>query len=120
VGLFSNRAPSSVLAASPGASEQSAGKASITVGPNVEVSHADEANTHDEVLIATHPTDASQLVACSIVDMNRLSERKMHTVAYTSSDGGKTWTLGPEIPESGDPVCEFGPDGAVYFGAIGD
>jgi hypothetical protein len=28
--------------------------------------------------------------------------------------------LGPQIPESGDPVCGFGPDGTVYFGAIGD
>ena len=119
-GAFASRAPSRVFAASAGASEQSAGKASIAVGPNVEVSQADDASLHDEVLIATHPTDASQLVACSMVDMNRLSERKMHTVAYTSNDGGKTWAIGPSIPESGDPVCEFGPDGGVYFGAIGD
>ena len=44
----------------------------------------------------------------------------MHTAVYSSTDGGRTWTLGPQIPESGDPVCAFGPDGAAYFGAIGD
>jgi hypothetical protein len=92
----------------------------ITVGPNVEVSLADKDETHDEVLIAAHPKDANQLVACSMVNPNRLGDRKMHTAAYTSNDGGKTWNLGPQIPESGDPVCQFGPDGAVYFGAIGD
>jgi hypothetical protein len=99
---------------------QHSSAALINVGPNVEVSKADEANSHDEVLIAAHPTDPNQLVACSMVDSNRLSERKMHTVAYSSSDGGKTWSIGPEIPESGDPICAFGPDGVAYFGAIGD
>ncbi len=92
----------------------------ITVGSNVEVSREDDADTHDEVLIATHPTDPNQLVACSMANQNRIGQRKMHTSAYISNDGGKTWTLGPRIPESGDPVCEFSPDGAAYFGAIGD
>ena len=92
----------------------------ISIGPNIEVSKNDEVNKHDEVLIASHPTDANQLVACSMVNDNRMSERKMHTTVYSSTDGGKTWVQGPEIPESGDPVCAFGPDGAAYFGAIGD
>ena len=92
----------------------------ISVGPNIEVSRADDANSHDEVLIAAHPSDPSQLVGCSMVNYNRLAERKMHTAAYTSRDGGKTWALGPQIPESGDPICTFGPDGTAYFGAIGD
>jgi hypothetical protein len=92
----------------------------ISVGPNIEVSRADDSNSHDEVLIAAHPTDPKQLVACSMVNYNQLSEKKMHTAVYSSIDGGRTWILGPEIPESGDPVCTFGPDGAAYFGAIGD
>ena len=91
-----------------------------SVGPNIEVSQADDANSHDEVLIAADPADANQLVACSMVNYNQLSERKMHTAVYSSTDGGKTWALGPQIPESGDPICAFGPDGAAYFGAIGD
>jgi len=92
----------------------------INIGPNIEVSQADGTTSHDEVLIAAHPLDPNQLVACSMVNYNRLAERKMHTAVYSSTDGGKTWTLGPQIPESGDPICAFGPDGAAYFGAIGD
>ena len=92
----------------------------VAVGPNVEVSREDDADSHDEVQIATHPTDPNQLVACSMANQNRIGERKMHTSAYISNDAGKTWTLGPRISESGDPVCEFSPDGAAYFGAIGD
>lgn len=92
----------------------------ITVGSNVEVSTADHSSAHDEVLLGANPTDANQLVACTMVDQNRLSERKMHTAVYTSGDGGKTWNKGPDIPETGDPICAYGPDGAVYFGAIVD
>jgi hypothetical protein len=99
---------------------QPSAAALISVGPNIEVSQVDDANGHDEVLIAAHPADPNQLVACSMVNYNRLAERKMHTAVYSSTDGGMTWDLGPQIPESGDPICTFGPDGAAYFGAIGD
>jgi hypothetical protein len=94
--------------------------AAIAVGPNVLVSRDDAAHPHQEVQIGAHPTDPKKLVACSMVDVDALSQRKMHTAVYVSADGGKTWTIGPTIPESGDPVCDFGPDGAAYFGAIGD
>jgi hypothetical protein len=99
---------------------QTAGVARIQVGPNVLVSRDDESLEHQEVQLGASPTDAKRLVACSMVDVGALSQRKMHTASYVSNDGGKSWTIGPTIPESGDPVCGFGPDGAVYFGAIGD
>jgi len=92
----------------------------IEVGRNVLVSADDRALPHEEVQIGTHPTDARRLVACSMVDTARLAQRKMHTSSYVSLDGGETWKMGPNIPESGDPVCGFGPDGTAYFGAIGD
>ncbi|HEY3929097.1 MAG TPA: sialidase family protein [Candidatus Koribacter sp.] len=92
----------------------------ITVGKNFEVSTADHNSPHDEVLIAAHPSDPQKLVACSMVDTMKMAERKMHTVSYTSDDGGATWKIGPTIPESGDPICDYDPDGAAYFGAIGD
>jgi hypothetical protein len=114
----------SKIAVALGLTSQSSSKTAetptITVGPNVEVSRGDDAESHDEVLIAAHPSDPNELLACSMVDPSRLGERKMHTAAYFSDDGGKTWALGPRIPESGDPVCEFSPEGAAYFGAIGD
>ncbi len=99
---------------------QTAGAARIQVGPNVLVSRDDQEHEHQEVQLGASPTDAKRLVACSMVDVGALSQRKMHTAAYVSNDGGKSWTIGPTIPESGDPVCGFGPDGAAYFGAIGD
>jgi len=92
----------------------------IDVGKNVLVSADDKALSHEEVQIGTHPTDAKKLVACSMVDTSRLSQKKMHTSSYVSLDGGESWKMGPNIPESGDPVCGFGPDGTAYFGAIGD
>ena len=92
----------------------------ITVRQNFEVSTADHNSPHDEVLIAAHPSDPRKLIACSMVDTMKLSQRKMHTVTYTSDDGGATWKIGPTISESGDPICEYGADGAAYFGAIGD
>ena len=92
----------------------------IIVGQNYEVSKADHNSPHDEVLIAAHPTDPKKLVACSMVNTMKLAQRKMHTVSYTSDDGGATWKIGPTIPESGDPICEYDPSGAAYFGAIGD
>lgn len=94
--------------------------ARIQVGPNTLVSRDDQQLHHEEVQVGTSPTDASQLVACSMVEGAKLSQRKLHTVSYISNDGGKVWKMGPQIPESGDPVCGYGPDGAVYFGAIGD
>ncbi len=99
---------------------QTAGAARIQVGPNVLVSRDDESHEHQEVQLGASATDAKRLVGCSMVDVGALSQRKMHTASYVSNDGGKSWSIGPTIPESGDPVCGFGPDGAVYFGAIGD
>ena len=106
---------------SAGAAQKSdSGKAAISVGPNYEVSVADHSSTHEEVLLGTSPTDPDALVACTMADVNRIFQNKMHTVSYTSNDGGKTWTKGPEIAETGDPICGYAPDGAVYFGAIMD
>jgi hypothetical protein len=83
----------------------------IEVGRNVLVSADDRALPHEEVQIGTHPTDARRLVACSMVDTARLAQRKMHTSSYVSLDGGETWKMGPNIPESGDPSAASGPTG---------
>jgi hypothetical protein len=92
----------------------------IQVGPNVLVSRDDQASGHLETQLGVSATDPKQLVACSIVDQFKLAQRGMHTATYVSNDGGATWKMGAQIPESGDPVCLYGPDGAIYFGAIGD
>src|ERR1700730_13875763 len=78
-----------VAASGAGDKGQRAASALSSVGPNIEVSQADDANSHDEVLIAAHPADPNQLVACSMVNYNQLAERKMHTAVYSSTDGGK-------------------------------
>jgi hypothetical protein len=95
-------------------------KPTIVAERNIEVSLADAGRPHQEVLIGTHLTDPKKLVACSMVDKDAFGEGRMHTVVYTSGDSGTTWKKGVEIPLSGDPVCEYGPDGTVYFGAITD
>ena len=114
-------APASAAAVEKAAASRAASPpGSIHVGPNVLVSADDRQLAHEEVQIGANATDPNQLVACSMVDSAKLSHRKMHTVSYVSNDGGKVWKMGPRIPESGDPVCDYGPDGSIYFGAIGD
>jgi len=108
------------LDASAAGTPSSRPPASVQVGPNALVSRDDQSFHHEEVQIGASPTDAGELVACSMVEGAKLSQRKLHTVSYVSHDGGKTWKMGPQIPESGDPVCGYGPDGSVYFGAIVD
>lgn len=77
-------------ASDSGQQKASSGPAAISVGPNREVSRADDASSHEEVLIAAHPTDPEQLLACSMVDTNKMAQRKMHTIVYTSDDAGTT------------------------------
>jgi hypothetical protein len=120
IGLFSLILFAGMFFSAGAGQKSDSAKAAITVGPNYEVSVADHAEPHDEVLIGTNPLDANQVVACTMVGRNKLGIVKMHTTAYTSGDGGATWLKGPDIPQTGDPICGYAPDGAVYFGAIVD
>ena len=87
----------------------------VVVGPNVQVSKTGENDAHYEVLMAADPNNANRLLGGSMV----WSEEKntMGVVAYTSFDGGKTWTPTMEFTErfSGDPAVAYGPDGTAYF-----
>ncbi len=98
----------------------------ITVGPNVQVSRARLEGTHNEVLMAADPGDASHLLACSYW---LPPGRGLFTVVYASFDGGKSWSLvlidstGADgakgrFSKSDDPACAFGPNGAAYFSRL--
>jgi hypothetical protein len=100
--------------------------ARIDIGPNVHVS-ADRATlAHDEVILATHPTDSRYLLAGSIIHYGKGTGSR--SLAYWSSDGGRKWNVSLEkkVDERGDvvgvafghdPTVAFGPDGAAYFAA---
>lgn len=70
---------------------------------------------HGEGMIATDPTDARRLIACSMF----LTERTGQSIAvYRSDDGAAHWQRTFETPLddfTGDPACTFGPDGVAYL-----
>src|SRR6266446_2501847 len=102
-----------LLASSSGAQQR------ITVSANVHVSSARSQVTHDDVLIAADPSDASHLLACSMFDPEDGVFGPMTTV-YASFDGGRTWShvLTDSTADTEDPACVFGPNGTAYFGHI--
>jgi hypothetical protein len=88
----------------------------IIVGPNIQVSKALGNNPHAEVYLAADPNNANTLLGGSMVYS---SEKNQYSVvAYSSSDGGKTWsptlTFSDDFYHS-DPAAGFGPDGSAYF-----
>ncbi len=90
------------------------------VGPTVQVSRGSAERVHDEVYLAAHPTDPKRLIGCVMVDRDRYAERLLHVVAYTTEDGGATWTLAAESSEFvGDPMCGYDPSGNAYLIGIG-
>ena len=91
----------------------------IQVGPNIHVSRAHADRVHHEVYVAADPRDAQNLVGCAIIEEGPGGQ--VRDIAYTSSDGGRSWR--PTLEEkralfSSDPVCEFGPDGTAYFSGV--
>lgn len=90
--------------------------ASITVGPNVQVSAKFPGDTHYEVLVAADPVNPSQLIVGSFLFPDDNSEAS--TVVYHSGDGGMTWrpTLaGEALLKTSDPAVAYGPDGMAYY-----
>ncbi len=88
--------------------------ATITVGPNVQVSATRGAVPHNEVVMAADPRIAGRLIACS---MYSKPDGNMGSAAYSSFDDGNTWSA-PIISGAlyaNDPTCAYGPDGTVFF-----
>src|SRR5688500_14794700 len=82
----------------------------ITVGKNVHVSAQRPDIKHNETTIAADPFHAKRLLACTMLTGG--------VAAYTSFDGGLTWTapaIKTGVPRANDPTCAYGPNGAAYF-----
>ena len=95
------------------------GQGTIRVGQNVQVSAANSHRAHWEVRMAAKPDDEQQLLACSMV--HSAKDNSVHTIVYTSSDGGKNWIATLESDQTkfiGDPDCVFGLDGMAYFSTL--
>jgi hypothetical protein len=97
----------------------------IAVEPPIQVSRANSSRPHFEVQIASDPSDAKRLVACSIMlsdDQNYLFSRPSHIVLYTSVDSGFSWIPTHELDNhqyNTDPACAFGLSGNAYFMSFG-
>src|SRR5258708_15354428 len=93
--------------------------AQMKVGKNVRVSAARADVEHDEVLLASDPTDPNRLLGCSTI---RDQKRNVWTtVAYGSWDGGASWSPSvdsKDFRDAQDPACALRPDGAAYFAAL--
>jgi hypothetical protein len=97
--------------------------ARVDVGPNVHVSTDRATFAHDEVILATHPTDSRHLLAGSIIHYGQGTQ----SLAYWSSDGGRKWNVSLEkkqdergdagVAFGHDPTVAFSPDDAAYFAA---
>lgn len=100
----------------PTALSSRSSSATITVGPNVQVSAARGGEAHYETHAAAHPTDPSRLVVGVIIYPET---GRRGTIVYASRDGGSTWapTLG-DLENTGDPAVEYGPDGVAYYAAL--
>lgn len=110
LGLFAIALPAAARVA-PGASRV------VRVGPSVQVSAALASDPHGEVEIGANPTDANELVACSMVFPNDSPTNDV--VTYVTFDGGKTWkqslrTKGQDGHASWDPDCQYGPGHILY------
>lgn len=94
----------------------------IELGPAVQVSAALHDEPHFEMLLAAHPKDPAQLIACSM--LFRRAQKNHQTITYVTSDRGRTWrkaleVTSPQERESWDPACLYGPDGTAWSIAEG-
>lgn len=89
----------------------------ITVGGNIQVSAARPNTRHVEVMIAADPTNAHNLVTCSILQWtNTNGFNDSSTAAYASHDDGATWSPAVSNPiGSWDPSCAYDSAGRAYF-----
>ncbi|QEH34964.1 hypothetical protein OJF2_35090 [Aquisphaera giovannonii] len=95
-----------------------AGKPSVSVGPNVQVSRANARVPHAEVVIAADPTRPEHLLAASMLAAEEGAKEESRVVVYSSSDGGRTWAVSFEPSAKADPALAFGPDGTAHLAVI--
>jgi hypothetical protein len=84
-------------------------------GVQVDVSNL--RGTQSETTIAVDPPNPSVLLAGSN------DHRSLHATAYSSTDGGASWTaarapLPPDSDFSGDPIVAIDREGRQYFGYV--
>lgn len=92
----------------------------IHVGRNVHVSQGHANYSLGEVLLSADPDDANHLLGCGVVYGE--SENRRWTVAYVSTDGGKTWNPTLEtkhFEDSADEACALGRNGVASYITIG-
>jgi hypothetical protein len=87
-------------------------QAAISVGANNQVSKANSDMAHDEVAVATDPTNPKHLMASSMV-YNPVTD-EYDDIVYVSFDGGNSWEPTLHIGFAGDPSLAFGCDGTAY------
>jgi hypothetical protein len=113
------------IAGTPRAPSAPGGQGAIRVGPNIQVSTARAKSPHGEVILAADPGNPARLLAGSMIEEPG-PDGSTTVVAYSSSDGGKTWELAlvkkpaREGRNCGyfDPVVAFGPRGVAHLAAL--
>jgi len=89
--------------------------------PNVPVTKQDAASQFFETFIAADPSNSKRLLGCSMYsDVRRSGSSQIWsgTIAFASSDSGKSWTSTlrvENVSKAWDPSCTFGMDGKAYF-----
>src|SRR5262249_23491542 len=94
-------------------------KVPLTVGQNINVSQANAAQAHTEILVAADPNDPQRLLVGTMIW--RSERNALSSGVYASMDGGRTWKLTLEDASSyrvWDPACSFGKNGSAFFATI--
>ncbi len=99
-----------------------AGRGQVKLGPEVEVSRAED-YAHVETMLAVNPAQAEEMLASCIALPRRANGKfQFRSRPYFSGDGGQTWQACP-LPEATqwDPVVTFGATGTLIVAClIGD
>src|SRR5688572_16799570 len=83
-------------------------QAQIQVGRNVQISKANIALHHTEVLADADPSNPSRMVACT--HMHHADRGEIGVVVYISHDGGGSWRPTLEEYPFNDPTCTYAAD----------
>lgn len=86
-----------------------------TVGPNVDITLAQQEKRHYEAYVGASPLKSRELIACDYVLRGKGDSDDFF---YLSHDSGATWKLVLTMPHFTDPSCAIGSDGALFAAGV--
>lgn len=98
-----------------GATRVQGSHAEYTVGPNVDITIAQQEKRHYEAYVGASPLQSGELIACDYVLRGKGDSDDLF---YLSHDSGATWKLILTMPHFTDPSCAIGADGTLFAAGV--